>query len=410
MAAAASSALSATPGCAAMIDFDAAQAMLRQNAAPLGTQIVPLSKAGRRILAAPVVARIDSPRRDCAAMDGYAVRSKDLAAKGIGLRLCGESAAGGACPPPLAVGTTVAVSTGAPMPPGADRVVMWEQAERKGDTIIMASAGGKAHVRRRASDFAVGDHLLAPGCRLDPRMLVVAAAANVDAVSVWRRPRLRLLSCGDELVAPGTADDLRQLPDSLGEALMLMARQFGAAPAGRAHVPDHIATMTMAARAALDDADILLVTGGASHGCRDFARAALVPLGLRLLFAGVAMKPGKPLWYGRIGKAHVLGLPGNPAAAMTVARLFLAPLVSAMAGAGFDDALRWFELPSDQMLEAGSDRDQYLCGRRAAGAAQILARQQASAQMLLAQAELLVERRAHASAAQAGTPLRCLGF
>lgn len=175
-------------------------------------------------------------------------------------------------------------------------------------------------------------------------------------------------------------------------------------------MPDHVETITRTARTALDDADILLVVGGASHGHRDFARMALAPLGLRLLFAGVSMRPGKPLWYGRIGKAHILGLPGNPTAAMTTARLFLAPMVSAMAGADFDDALRWFDLPSKQMVETGGDRDHFLCGRREDASVRIIARQQASAQMMLAQADLLVERRAHAVAAQAGASLRCLKF
>ncbi|WP_260928401.1 molybdopterin molybdotransferase MoeA [Novosphingobium sp. 9] len=399
--------------CAANIDFDGAQTMLRANAHPLGMESVRLSKAGRRTLAEPVVARIDSPRRDSAAMDGYAVRSGDLSGNATRLTLQGESFAGSAIPLPLLSGTAVAVSTGAPMPMGADRVVMREFVRVEGSEVVVPSAPGKTHVRVRGSDFTCGQVLLQPGTRIDARTMLVAAAADQERVTVWRRPRIHVLCNGDELARPGDAylrDDA--VPDSLSEALLLMARQWGSKPCGISCVPDNADALRLASEKALPEADVLVIAGGASQGRRDHARTALLPLGLDLLFAGVAMKPAKPLWYGRIGTVHVLGLPGNPTAALTAARLFLAPLVSALAGAGYDRALRWSSLRSLESAAPGGDRDQFLCGHwdEAEAGARIIARQEASAQMMLATADLLVERRAGAPLAPQGAMLRCLPF
>lgn len=200
------------------------------------------------------------------------------------------------------------------------------------------------------------------------------------------------------------------VPVSLSEALMLIARQWGGKPTGMSRAPDRIDMVRDAAKAALGKTDILVLVRGASHGHRDLARAPLMPLGLRLEFAGVAMKPGKPLWYGRIGTTHILGLPGNPTAALTTARLFLAPMIAAISGSSFASALRWSCHPAAHALEPGGDRDQFLCGLMEADAARIIERQQASAQSMLAQADMLIERRAGASSGAAGSLLRCLRF
>lgn len=397
--------------CAATISFDDAQAIVRESSVPLGTQFVPLGKAGRRTLATDVVALIDSPRRDCAAMDGYAVRSDDLAQGVVRFRLAGESCAGGPSPGPLPIGMAVRISTGAPMPADADRVVMREYATVDGGYVILTDRGGKAHVRKRGDDFAQGQILLSKGMRIDARAMVVAAAADVDGVTVWRRPRVHIMTNGDELVEPGKAAmEANAVPDSLSEALMLMTRQWGGKPTGMSRVPDRIDRVRDVATATLANTDILVFAGGASHGHRDLARAALMPLGLRLAFAGVAMKPGKPLWYGRIGTTHILGLPGNPTAALTTARLFLAPMIAAISGAGFASALRWSCHPASHALEAGGDRDQFLCGVTEADTVQMIERQQASAQMMLAEADILIERRAGAPSGPAGSLLRCLRF
>lgn len=397
--------------CAATIGFDEAQAIVRESSVPLGAQFVPLGKARRRTLARDVVASIDSPRWDCAAMDGYAVRSDDLAQGLVRFRLAGESCAGGPSPGLLLTGMAVRISTGAPMPMGADRVVMREYATVDGGYVILTDKGGKTHVRKRGDDFAQGQILLTRGTRIDARAMVVAAAADVDGVTVWRRPRVHILTNGDELVEPGKAAmEADAIPDSLSEALMLMARQWGGKPAGISRAPDRIDMVRDAAKAALGETDILVLVGGASHGHRDLARAALMLLGLRLAFAGVAMKPGKPLWYGRIGMTHILGLPGNPTAALTTARLFLAPMIAAISGTGFASALRWSRYPASHPLETGGDRDQFLCGAMEADTVRTIERQQASAQMMLAQADILIERRAGAPSGPAGSLLQCLRF
>jgi molybdopterin molybdotransferase len=397
--------------CSASISFDAAQEILRTQALPLNVEHVPLSKAGRRVLAAPVVAKISSPRQTCAAMDGFAVLSQDLAADVRQLRLVGSSAAGAECPDALLPGTAIAVSTGAPVPANTGRVVIREHVRLDGYHIDLLSSSQKTHLRERASDFTEGDILVAEGTVIDPRTLVVIAAADVGEVTAWRRPRVHVLSNGDELAAPGhAAANLRHIPDSLTEGLLLMARQWGAIPVGADRVLDDVAAVRRVSARALDNCDILLLAGGASHGNRDFARAALSDLGLECLFAGVAMKPGKPTWYGRIGNTHVIGLPGNPTAAITAARLFLAPLLTAVSGRSFDDALQWNDLPSDVVIAPGGERDQFLCAAKVGATVRIIERQEASSQMMLAQADMLVERRAYAPAMEPGEMLRCLRF
>lgn len=399
--------------CHAAATFDDAQAIVRQSCAPLGVEWVPLAKAGRRTLAGDAIAQIDSPRRDSAAMDGFAVRSEDFAGDFTRFVLQGESVAGGSQPLPLRPGAAMRISTGAPIPLGADRVVMREHARLDGKEVILPRTSGKPHVRPRASDFAKGTALLPAGSRIGPRAMVVAAAADIAKLPVWRQPRLRVMVNGDELVVPGNAaPDVDTIPDSLSEALLLMARQWGAKPLGTLRSMDRVEDLRAAAIAAMDGTDLIVIAGGASHGHRDLARRALMPLGLRMAFAGVAMKPGKPLWYGKIGRTHVLGLPGNPTAALTTARLFLAPMICALSGAGFDQALQWSEHRLFHDAPGGSDRDQFLCaaGDNAGDGVAIIERQEASAQMLLARADLLVERRAHAVPAVAGSRVRCLRF
>jgi molybdopterin molybdotransferase len=399
--------------CHAAIGFAAAQAMVREHCAPLGIEWVPLAKAGRSILACDAVAQIDSPRRDSAAMDGFAVRSQDLAGDVTRLCLQGESVAGGSPPDPLRTGAAIRISTGAPMPAGADRVVIHEYTRVEGGNVIVPRMTGKRHVRLRASDFARGTAVLPAGTRIDPRAMVVAAAADIQRLPVWQRPRLRVITNGDELVPPGNAGpDMDAIPDSLSEALLLMARQWGAKPLGALRSMDRVEGLRAIARQAMEDTDVIVVAGGASHGHRDLARSALMPLGLRVSFAGVAIKPGKPLWYGMIGSTQVVGLPGNPTAALTTARLFLAPLICALAGAGFDHALRWRERRLLHDVPAGSDRDQFLCAvlDGTGDAVSIIERQQASDQMMLARADLLVERCFGAAPAKAGAMVRSLRF
>lgn len=379
--------------CGAALRFDAAQAILAAVARPLGTERVSLSRAGRRVLAEPVRAAMDIPARDLSAMDGFAVREADLAVGRRRFAVIGAAYPGVPFHGAIAPGEAVRIMTGALMPAGADRVLMRELVSAEASIATLDGAvPAKPHVRLRGSDTMAGAVVLPAGKLLDPRALVVAAAADAAELTVWRAPRVRVIATGDELVPAGEAQASDGIPDSLSEAVLLMARQWGARPLGAVQVRDDAALLAAAAEAALADADVLVLCGGASRGDRDFARSAILPLGLELLFADVAIKPGKPVWLGRIGTRLVLGLPGNPTAAMTVARLFLAPLLAGLGGRGVQAALRWESLPLTEDMEANGDREAFLCAERADAGVQVIAAQSASAQSMLARADMLVRR------------------
>lgn len=397
--------------CAATLSFEAAQAILAAHAMPLGIEAVALAKAGRRVLAEPVRSAIDIPRYDAAAMDGFAVSNADLMTGRRRFTLRGAAYPGAPWQGEMGPGDTVRIMTGARMPGGADRVLMREAVTALDGTISLDGAvPTKPHVRLRGSDGLAGATLLPAGRVVDPRALVAAAAGDTARVSVWRRPRVAILATGDEVAPPGSADAVDGVPDSLSEALLLIARQWGGVPVGASLVPDRVASITSASAAVLGDVDVLVIVGGASRGDRDFAKTALVPLGLDIAFADVAIKPGKPVWYGRIGSKHVLGLPGNPTAAMTVARLFLAPLLTAIGGRGVEAALKWETSPLAGPIEANGERDAFLCAERVDDGIRVIARQSASAQCMLALADSLVHRRAGDPSAEKGVAVRFLRF
>lgn len=392
----------ASGACAASIDFDNALAILTAHARPLGTEVIALADAGGRHLAAPVVARIDSPRRDCAAMDGYAVRDADLKNGTIVLRSRGTSYAGGAEPGAISAGETWRVMTGGPLPHGSDRVVMIEHCRHRRDLVVLdAPPLGKPHVRKAGSDFAAGDVLLAAGTRMTAAKLVVAAAADRSEVEVWRRPRILLVATGDEILAPGCASRMSNaIPDSLSLAIEHLCVSAGADVVTAFRLPDDERAIADALERAA--ADVVVVIGGASRGDRDFGRSASVSLGLEVAFADVAIKPGKPVWYGRLGQTHVLGLPGNPTAAYTVASLFLAPLIAGLSGGAVSDALPWQLRHTTKPIPPNGPREAFLCASLSYEGAAICNCQNASGQAMLGFADCLVRRPADAPAAKVG--------
>ncbi|MDJ1637964.1 molybdopterin molybdotransferase MoeA [Agrobacterium rhizogenes] len=398
--------------CAAPHTLDEAHAILRSQAEPLASQEIPIGDAGFRVLAEAVRARVDSPREDVAAMDGFAVEDRAVQANRRDFRLVGASYPGDAAPPALGPETTVRIMTGAPMPRCKDRVIPFElTGERDGIIRIVGPVPTALHVRLKGSGFHVGQVLLDPGTQLDPPRLLVAAASDQPTMHVYKRPRLRVITSGDELAPAGAAASTdRRIPDSLTLPLQLMAKQWGADTAGAALLSDDAEAIRTAVALACLDTDVLVIAGGASHGDRDLARPALKMLGLELKFAGVAMKPGKPVWYGRLYGKHVLGLPGNPSAAMTVARLFLAPLLCALSGRGFDTALDWRELPLAASVAVADAREMFLYARRTGNHANIIPRQSASAQLPLVNAEMLVRRPAGGPALPANSLVPVLDF
>lgn len=395
-----------------MISFDEAIELVRRSACPLGVESVALEGAAGRVLAAPIVARIESPRADVSAMDGYAVRDADLADLPARLTVAGESFAGTGWNGELKAAECARIFTGAPVPPGADRVVIQENVRREGDVAVIEHDPGRAfHIRSRGGDFAKGDELVAVGRPLDPRTIVAAAAADLAQVDVYLRPWVRVLCTGDELAEPGTAGRANDfIPESVSFGVAALAREWGAEVLGRMRLRDELDSMKAAAASAVVDADIVVVTGGASVGVRDFAREMFEPMGLELLFSKVAIKPGKPVWLGRTGNTLVVGLPGNPTSALVTARLLLAPLLAGMTGRNCDDALRWRRMVLATPLKECGARETFHRARWNGEEAEVLSNQDSSAQKALVEADLLVRQRADSPAQKAGELVDVLDF
>lgn len=394
-----------------MIGFDEALERLAATVGPTRQERVRLAEAHGRALAAPVIARLDSPASDTSAMDGYAVREADFALPAR-LRVVGESFAGHGFDGAVSAGECVRIFTGAPLPRGADRVIMQEVVRRDGDAAIFDHAlGGGRHVRPQGSDFRRGDELLPAGRRLDPRAMVAAAGADVAEVEVWTRPTVIVLGTGDELAEPGRAAERPgMIPESVSFGVAGMARVFGAEVVDRLRLPDDPGVLQSAAAAALDRADLVVVTGGASVGEKDYARAMFTRSGLELIFSKVAIKPGKPVWLGRARGRLVLGLPGNPTSAMVTARLFLAPLLAGLAGEPPGAALRWRPAPLAGPLPACGERETFHRAVWRDGGVEAISNQDSSAQKALAAADVLIRRRAGAPASPVGEMVETLAF
>jgi molybdopterin molybdotransferase len=395
-----------------MISFDEAVERIRSVARPLGMETVRLADAARRVLAGPLVAQIDSPRAEVSTMDGYAVRESDLGRFPASLRVIGESFAGRAWNGAVSEGTCARIFTGAAVPSGANRVIIQESVRREANTaIIDADPGPARHIRARGSDFRMGDVLLAAGRELDARAIVAAAASDVSEVDVYRQPRLHILSTGDELAEPGTARDIGDaIPESVSFGVAALAEQWGAVCIGRTRLKDDLPAMRSAAATAVKSADIVVVTGGASVGEKDFAKAMFEPLGLELVFSKVSIKPGKPVWLGRAGDALVIGLPGNPTSAMVTARLLLGPLLAGMRRQPVEAALRWGQARLASELSECGARETFHRARSSGGNVEILPNQDSGAQSTLADAELLVRQRANSPALETGARVDVLDF
>lgn len=393
-----------------MITFDEARARLALLARPLGVERVALEEACDRVLASPVIAPRASPAADLAAMDGIAVRDAD-AVQGARLAIVEEIFAGA---PPVATigpGQCARIFTGAAMPAGADRVVVQEIVRREGDIAILTEAPGPArHVRAAGCDFAAGSPVVEAGAPLTPGALVAAAAADRASVDVWRRPRLSILCTGDELAAPGDAAVAGAIPESVSFGVAGLARAWGAEIVDRRRVRDDLSALTAAALAMLASSDVIVVCGGASVGERDHSRGVFASLGLETVFAKVAIKPGKPVWLGTMGDRIVVGLPGNPSAAMVTARLFLAPLLAGLGWRTPDVAWAWTSLPLAGSAPACGDREAFMLARRRPTGVEPADRQDSAGQAALASADLLVRRRPGTPAQSAPTLVDVLAF
>jgi molybdopterin molybdotransferase len=313
---------------AATVDsVDEARAKMAASVEPLDSEPVALRAALNRTLReAPSAAR-DQPPFASSAMDGFAVRAADLRSRR--LSVVGESAAGRPYAGAIGAGEAVRIFTGAPVPHGADLVVPQEKVRRDGAALwIDPDAKLAANIRAIAIDFRAGEQLIAAGTRLNPRHIALLAAAGVASVNVSRAPRIALLATGTEIVAPGEKAGPHQIYDSVTFGIGAMIERWGGVPVHRGASPDEDDAISGALHDAIDGTDLAVVAGGASVGDYDVVKRALANRGLEVLVRQVAVRPGKPTWFGTIGSKPVLGLPGNPAAAFVCAHLFLRHLIN----------------------------------------------------------------------------------
>ena len=394
-----------------MIGFDEALSIIADGVSRLGIERIGLNEASGRVLAMPVVAAFESPRANVSMMDGYAVHG-DEALVGAAFAVIGTSAAGGRFVGSVGPGQAVRIFTGAALPEGADRVVIQENVALDGKRMTIVEApGAVGFVRARGSDFAAGDIVVATGSRLTPGTLVAAAGAGTGTVQVTRRPRVVTIATGDELRPVGTASDVPdRIIDSIAPGLHAMLGAMGAEVLDHRLLGDDLPKLEAVAAEAVARAELVVVTGGASVGARDHAKAMFAPLGIELLFSKVAIKPGKPVWLGRVGDTFVMGLPGNPGSALVTARLLLAPLVAGLLGQTRPSPLEWIDLPLGVPIPATSDRETFLRAALIDGKLVPVANQDSGAQRALAEANWLVRCPAGQGPLAAGAMVPALIF
>ncbi len=393
-----------------MISVEEARAKVLAGIRPVGAEQVSVMQAGGRVLAEPVAARVSHPPVDVSAMDGYAVRAADVATAPAKLALQGESAAGRPYDGTLRPGCTVRIFTGAQIPAGADAVIMQEDAARDGEAVefrVVPRVG--QHIRRAGLDFAAGQTLLEPGRLLTARDVGLIAATNVPWVLVKRRPRVAILSTGDEIKMPGDPLAPAQIIGSNGLALVAFVEALGGEAILLGTALDTMVSL-QAMLAGARGADLLLTSGGASVGDYDLVKDA-IGAGMALDFYKVAMRPGKPLMFGRMGEMPVLGLPGNPVSALVCAEMFLGPAMRRMLGLAAEvrtvSAVLGRDLPANDLrqdhLRASLAHDE--AGRLIA---MPFDTQDSAMLASLARADALLIRPPHAPAATAGDPVRVI--
>lgn len=330
-------------------------------------ETVPIAEATGRVLAQPVQSDIDLPPFENSAMDGFAVRSADLAGGGgRSLHIVGESRAGEPFTGSVPAGSCVAIYTGAEVPPDCDAVVMVERTERaEGDerVVIQDEVRPGQNVRHKGQDLAVGRTVLEAGKRLRAADVGVLAAAGCEPVPVFARPRVAVLTTGDELVPPSRKPRAGQIREGNTLLLAALCRLAGAEVVRSGLLPDRSDELERAFAKALDECDALITTGGVSMGKYDLVGAAFERVGVARVFHKVKIKPGKPLWFGLRGETPVFALPGNPVSCLVGHAVFVRPALGRMGGESSGDeparTARW-----GGAATAPNWREQYLPARR----------------------------------------------
>jgi molybdopterin molybdotransferase len=377
-------------------------------------EVVALERALGRTLARALAAKRTQPPKAVSAMDGYAVRARDLAQLPVRLKQIGESTAGHGFSGSLGPKETVRIFTGAPVPDGCDTILIQENARVEAGFVepLQSVASGR-HIRAKGIDFAEGEVLLSAGSRLGASNIAFAAAMNFAELAVTRRPRVGILATGDELVHPGAVIGPDQIIASNSYAIAALVEAAGGEALDLGIARDELGALYERITTARAGADVLVTLGGASVGDYDLVKPALAGQGMELNFWKIAMRPGKPVIHGRLGPMTILGLPGNPVAAFVAGLVFLVPLVRALCGD--PDAGRDHSEPAilGKALRGNDGRQDYLraalrpseTGLPVATPFEI---QDSSLLRLLAQAQCLVIREPHAEPAAAGDLCRII--
>ena len=370
----------------------------------MSSEQVALTEAHGRVLSTDVAARVTQPPLAVSAMDGYAVRAADVTSLPVDLTIVGEVPAGSFHDGTLSAGEAVRIFTGAALPAGADAIVIQEDTERDGHTVTVNEGVSEGrYVRRAGLDFDKGDVLLTAGTILSARDIGLAAAMNHPWLQVRRKPRVALLATGDEIKLPGEELGPTSIVSSNTFALEGLIRAAGGEPVTLGIAVDDVAAIRDLAKQALGT-DMLVTTGGASVGEHDLVQEALGELGLELDFWQIAMRPGKPLMFGQLGKVPMLGFPGNPVSSMVCGVLFLIPALAQMLGTGETEPRRETAILGSD-LDENDQREDYLRAALSRDNGQLIAtpfpKQDSSMFSRLAGADCLLIREAHAAAAKA---------
>lgn len=394
-----------------MIPLSEARARILAKIAPLPAEQVPITQGLGRVLAENVVARVTHPPVAVSAMDGWAVRTADIASFPVTLTRIGEAPAGRPFAGSVGPGQAVRIFTGGALPDGADTVVVQEDADDHGATVTLKDGGGPGRwVRPAGQDFATGDAGVPAGRKLTVRDIALAASMNVPWLKVRRRPRVSILATGDEVVMPGDMLAPGQIVSSNSLALSALVRQLGGEAVDLGIAGDSTDSLS-ALIAAASGTDLLVTIGGASVGEHDLVRSALGAAGLELDFWKIAMRPGKPLMFGRMGGVPVIGLPGNPVSALVCAWLFLRPLLLGLQGLPTDDELRDAVLARD--MGPNDARADFIRARlsvdgQGRAVAEPFPKQDSGMLSRLAWADCLILRAPHAPAVKAGEMVRIM--
>ena len=392
-----------------MISVQEALSRILADLPLMPVETVDLAHARGRVLAENVIARVTQPPADVSAMDGYAVRAEDVATVPATLSRIGTAPAGGAFEGEVGSGETVRIFTGGPVPKGADTIVIQEDTEAGGDddgaVVVLASAAKGAYVRPAGLDFSAGKAGITAGRVLGARDIGLAAAMNVPWLQIRRKPLVAILATGDEIVRPGEPIGPNQIVSSNALALAALVEATGGSAIDLGIALDNPESLRQHVTAA-KGADMLVTLGGASVGEHDLIRSVLGDEGLALDFWQIAMRPGKPLMFGRFHDMVMMGMPGNPVSSLVCGLIYLRPALRQMLGLNPDEGLRQTALLGCD-LQANDRREDYLRAtltRRDDGEhiAAPFEKQDSSMLSHLADADCLVVRPPHALAAKAG--------